>query len=397
MLAILVLLSAMPDTMAAPVVKEILVDRYGAYAQDAQVFNAINLLGALVAMPLLAWSRQRISPERLVAIASLADALLLWSMACPLGLSWTLALRALEGVTDVMVFAGLFDLVRRASALHVARGLGIASTPLLLGLGSGAVAGGAIVRSGDASASAAWVFGVSGLLSVAVALAVLRAAGTAPAGPRMARPEPSAIHDRRPLWPGLAMAFADRATGGLITGTLPVALAQVLGHTATTRGMVVGLPLLLMALGAGPAGWLCDRFGPLRVRMVSGIAYACAFAALPIVSSDSLALGATMTVVGLAGSALFASSLALVVGPDDSTLQLGAFRGAGDLGFLCGTALCVVLLHAYGGESPSFDDYRALVLGFAAFHAVTTLIGGSALALDFARRRGANRQVERKH
>ena len=69
MLAILVLLSAMPDTMAAPVVKEILVDRYGASAQDAQVFNAINLLGALVAMPLLAWSRQRISPERLVAIA----------------------------------------------------------------------------------------------------------------------------------------------------------------------------------------------------------------------------------------------------------------------------------------------------------------------------------------
>ncbi|MSR28542.1 MAG: MFS transporter [Phycisphaerales bacterium] len=387
MLAVLVLLSAMPDTMAAPVVKELLVDRYGATSTQAQAFNAINLLGAIAAIPLLVILKRRWTASALVVWGSIVDALLLAMMALPLGLGGTLAVRGLEGVTDVIVFAGLFDMVRTQSRGHVATGLGIASTPLLLGLGVGAVFGGWVVRTTDAAGSSSWVFGLSAALSLAVAALASRAwvGGRAMADPELRAPEDHtdgrAAVAAGPLWPSLAMAFSDRATGGLITGTLPIALAQVLGYSSLARGMLVGLPLLLMALGAGPSGWLCDRIGSLRVRVCSGVIYAVAFALMPAVSSEPWALASAMIGIGIAGSALFASSLALVVRAGESTVRLGAFRGAGDLGFLCGTGLSLLLLGALSGDSPTIVDYQLLMALFAAFHAATTIVAGGALVL----------------
>ncbi|MFM8816464.1 MAG: hypothetical protein ACKOHI_01045, partial [Phycisphaerales bacterium] len=136
LLGLLLVLSAMPDTMAAPVLKELLVDRYGASLREAQTFMAVNLLGAAAAIPLLVRARRRWSPVTLLVVASLADGVLLGALAAPVGLHASLAIRVAEGVTDVLVFASLFDLVRRAAGTHAAWGLGIASTPLLLGLGA---------------------------------------------------------------------------------------------------------------------------------------------------------------------------------------------------------------------------------------------------------------------
>ena len=135
LLALLLVLSAMPDTMAAPVLKEVFVDRYGATIREAQFFMAANLLGAAASIPAIVWLRRRCGPVGMLVAGSLADALLLGALAAPIGLNASLAVRAAEGVTDVVVFAGLFDLVRRVSGPHAARGLGLASTPLLLGLG----------------------------------------------------------------------------------------------------------------------------------------------------------------------------------------------------------------------------------------------------------------------
>ena len=120
LIVILIFLSAMPDTMAAPVVKELIMDRYRADSLLAQMFNGINLLGAIAALPLLWFARSSNRSISWVIWASIADALLLGSMALPLGPGWTMVARALEGVTDVIVFAALFDLVRRASRTHVA-------------------------------------------------------------------------------------------------------------------------------------------------------------------------------------------------------------------------------------------------------------------------------------
>lgn len=385
LLLLLILLSAIPDTMAAPVVKELLVDRYGASAPSAQIFNGINLLGALAAVPLL-WSLRRTWGSRAVLItASLVDGALLGVMALPLGIAWTLALRCLEGVTDVLVFAALFDIVRGRSRGRVGIGLGIASSPLLIGLGVGAVLGGFVVRQAQGTGSAMWLFGVSAALSALVGILSWRwqSMDSFPREPIRAA-EASAGNGvaAERVWPPLAMAFADRATGGLLTGTLPIALAQILGYSPLARGMLVGLPLLLMALGTAPFGWLCDLLGAKRIRISCGVCYAASFALLPAASASPAALGLVMTVVGLSASGLFASSVSLTVQSGASAVALGAFRAAGDLGFLSGTILSVLLLASLGGDDPTFADYATILLVFAGFHMLTTAIVSLALPRD---------------
>ena len=396
LLALLLVLSAMPDTMAAPVLKEVFVDRYGASIREAQFFMAANLLGAAAAIPAIVWLRRRFGPVGMLVAGSLADALLLGVLAAPIGLKASLAVRAAEGVTDVVVFASLFDLVRRVSGPHAARGLGFASTPLLLGLGAGAVAGGLAAQrvgpaadGGSGADVAVAVFGVSAMASVAVAMGALafrRWLGAAAAieperGPAAASGESHAasvprgpLDDRpRPLAWSCAMAFFDRATGGLITTTLPSVLAQFLGYGARERGWLVGLPLLLMALCTGPAGALCDRVGSLRVRLLAGVAYAAAFAALPWAASSQWALGAAMTAVGVAAGLLFASSIALAAETGRGTVALGAFRAAGDLGFFAGTALSIAVVAALGGDGePGYPDYAWTIVLFACAHAAST-------------------------
>ena len=56
---LLILLSALPDAMLVPVLRDLLVERYGASAEAAQAFLAVNLLGAGLAVPLVRWLRRR--------------------------------------------------------------------------------------------------------------------------------------------------------------------------------------------------------------------------------------------------------------------------------------------------------------------------------------------------
>jgi MFS family permease len=388
MLALLLVLSAMPDTMAAPVLKEIFVDRYGAGLREAQSFMAVNLLGAVAAVPILMRARRRVGPVGLLVAGSMADAMLLGVLAAPIGLWPSLAVRLAEGATDVVVFASLFDLVRRNAGPHAARGLGLASTPLLLGLGAGAVAGGLAAQrvgapSAEAGAAAAGadvalaVFGVSALASVLVALGALvfrRWIGG------IARCEPE-------CGPGVASGaahavavprgtFDDRPrplAWSCIMTTLPGVLATFLGYSAGQRGWLIGLPLLLMALCTGPAGALCDRFGSLRVRLIAGSGYALAFAALPLAAASQAALGAVMVAVGILAGVLFSSSISIAAESGRGTVALGAFRASGDLGFFAGTSLSIALVAALGGDTEAtYAEYAWTLVAFAALHAIAT-------------------------
>jgi MFS family permease len=181
------------------------------------------------------------------------------------------------------------------------------------------------------------------------------------------------LDDRpRPLAWSCAMAFFDRATGGLITSTLPMVLASFLGYSKGQRGWLIGLPLLLMAACTGPFGALCDRVGSLRVRVAAGVAYAAAFAAVPFAASGQATLALAMLGVGVSAGALFASSIALAAEAGGGPVGLGSFRASGDVGFFVGTSLSIAMVSALGGDEPAYGDYAATIVAFAVAHGACT-------------------------
>ena len=113
---LLILLSALPDAMVVPVLRDLMVERYGATAEQAQAFLAVNLLGAGLAVPLVRRLRRRFPAWSIAAVGAMADGWLLALMWLPVGFPATLALRGAEGVADVMTFAALFQMLGPAAS-----------------------------------------------------------------------------------------------------------------------------------------------------------------------------------------------------------------------------------------------------------------------------------------
>ena len=307
---VLLVLTALPDAMVVPILEEILVERYGAGPGPAHAFWRSTswvvsvLFRSCVGRP-VGRSRRggRFGLRRL----------LLAAMWLPIGFSATIFLRAIEGVPDVIVFAVIFDLVGRAGG-RGSSGLryGFAAALLSVALGGGAILGGTIARldaTGDESAPTIFLVGSSACLLAAM-LAVLwrgplrRLEGlpvaTAKASVSMPRRRPTA-----PLWPLLLIAGSDRAAGGLLTGTLGLFLAESVGLGPAIRGGLVGSVLLLMGLGAIPAGFVADRLSAIRVRVAGAVVFGAGIMVLPLVAEVLPLLGTVLIVMGVGGPFCF--------------------------------------------------------------------------------------------
>jgi MFS family permease len=377
LVCLLIFLSALPDAMVVPVLKDLCVDRYGVTRTEAQAFLLVNLLGAAAAIGVVARLQRTVEPVRLLIVASLLDALLIACLWLPLGWPGTMAIRALEGVPDAITFGVLMQLLGRTVTGSVAGRLGLGSMVLLGGVGCGMAIGGLAAKlMGPGSERVVFVLGAgsSGLVAVLAA-----------ARPRLlqgngeARPVPTAKAlggiagpDRAnavPAWVVLAMALVDRATGGVLTGTLSLFLAGFFAYDASERGWMVGLPLLAMAVGAWPAGLLAQRVGTLRVRLWAGGIYAMALAAVPFVGDAQPALVGVLAVLGLAGSALLPTSLALEHAVDRGALGFTAFATSGGVGYASGAVIPVMVLGVAGDAASS---YQGIIVGFALLHAAVT-------------------------
>lgn len=382
-IGVLLVLTALPDAMVVPILEELMVVRYDVDPGLSHAFISINLLGGLCALPLLRIAMRRGRPILAVAIAAVADAALLAAMWLPIGFGPTLLLRAVEGAADVMVFAVVFDLVGQAGRRGGA-GLrfGFGAALLSMALGGGAILGGQLAR-GDTgtgeTARAVYLVGASacllaGLVAFACRNRLRRLEGIA-AEPTEDRIEPTPIQTARaPLWPLMLMAGADRAAGGLLTGTLGLFLAEAVGLEPSLRGGLIGSVLLLMGLGAIPAGWVSDRFGDLLVRAVGGIIFAIGLFLLPTAASNLSSLSATMLLLGVGGATLLPTSLALLDRLHGGLVGMGGFRAAGDIGFLVGVLVAGLLIHMLGDGDGSRFGYASVIAGFAIMHLSCTAI-----------------------
>ena len=327
-----------------------------------------------------------------VAVAATIDAALLASMWLPIGFAATIALRALEGVADVVVFAVIFDLVGRAGGRGSA-GLryGFASALLSIALGGGAIMGGSIAKLDAAAVDArptVFLVGASACLLAAVLAVVWRQPLRRLEGlPRLERPRSTASMPNRsrpaPLWPLLLIAGSDRAAGGLLTGTLGLFLAEAVGLGPAIRGGLVGSVLLLMGIGAIPAGLLADRFDALRVRLLGAVVFGIGIVVLPLVADMLPVLGVVMLVMGIGGAVLLPTSLALLDRLHGGLIGMGGFRAAGDLGFLFGVSAAgflVDLLVSGASTEEANTAYASIFAGFGAIHLAVTAIAVPILA-----------------
>ena len=392
MVSVLLVLTALPDAMVVPILEEILVERYDVGPGIAHAFLAVNLIGGLCAIPILGWTATRGRPIMAVGVAAAVDAALLTAMWLPIGFGPTIVLRAMEGVADVIVFAVIFDLVGRAGGRR-ATGLryGLAAALLSVALGGGAILGGQVAsweKTTSGIEASVFLIGGGACLLAAILAVLWREPLRRLKGIRMVEEKPSAmtrpVH-RAPLWPLLLIAASDRAAGGLLTGTLGIFLASAIGLEPAIRGGLVGSVLLLMGLGALPAGFVGDLFGALRVRLIGSIVFGLGLVILPQVAEVLPLLVGVMCVMGIGGAVLLPTSLSLLDRLHGGLVGMGGFRAAGDIGFLVGVTVAGILVATLvrpDTAETATSAYGLIFAGFGAIHLAVTAIAVPTLAMS---------------
>jgi predicted MFS family arabinose efflux permease len=396
----LLFLGALPDGAAAPLLDDLFVQRYGASVAAAHLFMAVNLIGAVAAIPLLARLRRRLPPSIILAGAAASNGVLLAIMALPIGFGPTLAVRAVEGAADLIMLAVIFDLIGKAGIASNRGGrFGAASTMLILGVAMGVLSGGIIGRF---EPILAFIFGAAMCLIVAAA-AMMRSASFDSlrdlhpsragrgAGVEVASPIGDAAHPRPnlsrtgrgaapPLWPPMVMVAADRAVAGVVATTLVFYFAHVLELGPMGRGALLATAMLILALGAWPAGRLGDRVGHLRLRIGASIVYAGSIMLIPFAGESIAIIAATMVTFGAAGAALMPTSAALAAQSGHGSVAMAAYHASGNIGHhLIGIGGAAVVLAILGNDSPTAAVYHTVLITFAGGHLACSVIAAAAL------------------
>ena len=395
---LLLFLACLPDAMLPPMLRQIVVERFGATEAQAHAFMSVNLVGALLAMPILYGLRRVLSPAILLAVAAAFNAGLLALLSRTGDFTAALVLRGLEGAADMTALAVLLHVAARAgSRSGRGRRLGASSTVLMMGLAAGAVIGGLMGRGGDGGGAQA--VGSAGgpdpatavLLAGAAACAVLAMLAIAGAGliNRTARDGAGSVPPidapaaaapvagpaaRRTLWIPALMMGSDRMLAGLLTTTIPLLLATRLEWSPERIGGMVAVPLLIMAFGAYPAGLLADRLGNLRTRTLAALVYALSIAFVPVAGGISTpAMLVTLLVLGFAAAALMPTALSMAAGSGRGAAAMGTVQAAGNIGYFAGIAGAGWLLAELGGGGvPGAATYAMVIEIFALLHVVIT-------------------------
>lgn len=351
LLGLVTFLLMLPETLPVPVLRALVVDRFGVSSSAASWFMAANLVGALLATPLIgAWVARSGQRRRLCIVALLADALLMQALAHPHDYASFLLLRFAEGAAHITALTLLMSLVADAAGAQRGRALGCLGAGLTLGVAMGAAIGG---RLGEHDPLRT-LHVASGVLALAAAFA----AAFLPADTAVTtRPGLAALFAAVRREPGmrapLCLAFVDRFTVGFFTTGFPLLLAGV--HHAPKRdiGMLLAAFLLPFAILSWPFGRAAETWSRAWLVGVGSLVYGVGVmfvGVLPVA-----ALWWLMPVLGIASAVMFVPTLLWLLERAPAvgrTTLMASFHGAGSLGFLCGTLGCGELIRL-GGEHGS--------------------------------------------
>ncbi|MFY9345690.1 MAG: MFS transporter [Planctomycetota bacterium] len=341
----------LPETLPVPVLRGLVVERFGIGPALASLFLSANMIGALLAAPLVGLFVDRTGARRRIAIAALfADALLMQALAHPASYGSFLLLRVLEGAAHITALTLVMGLVADTAGERRGRALGCLGAGLTLGVATGAAIGGQIGRDDPLRTLhvASAVLAVAGLLAARVLPADVAGVARPRAGEvwRALRAEPGT---RTPL----LVAFIERFTVGFFTAGFPLMLPAGTPAEKARIGMLLAAFLFPFALLSWPCGRAAERWS--RVAMVAGGSAVYGVGTMLVGVVPHGALWALMPLLGLGSAVMFVPSLLWLLerAPGVSrTTAMAAFHAVGSLGFLLGPLCCGQLI-ALGGDGPN--------------------------------------------
>jgi MFS family permease len=325
-----------PVTMPVPVLRELVHDRFAVSELLTSLFMSINMVGALVAAPIVGALADRIGRRRaILAGALLADALCFFALAADVSFALFLGLRFVEGCAHIAALSMLL-----AAASHAlgperrGRAMGLVGGSMMLGVAAGAPLGGVLGRSG---ALVPLEVGGSVLLAGAVFAAfAVRDRGAGSARPGFAEIR-AVLRGHPALLIPLAFSFADRFTVGFFTTTFSLYVRRIHELPAARIGLAIAAFMIPFALLSYPVGRLAERGHVVALLCGGSLLYAAATACVGFVGPPGLYT--LMFGIGITAAVMFVPSLLLAteLAPESiRTTALGAFNAAGSLGFVLG-------------------------------------------------------------
>lgn len=374
---VLLFLAVLPDAMLPIALKTIAMDRYGVSAGQAHWFMAVNLLGAILVLPVLSLVWRKVPAWQLISVAGLLNAVFMAIMAFPIGWQATLVVRALEGSADLVSLSAILGLMGGGTFASSGRRFGLAGMVMMLGLAMGALGGGVF-----SARSAPAVLLVSTLICLGLAaVSWLVRAELEDVRDRTMRVAKATLRSRwrLALWPSMFFSFGDRAMSAVISVTGVLYLMTVIGISSVRAGSLLLVSLLLMAIGSWPAGVLADRVGQLRVRIICVAGYGGAVAAMSLLdATEGRGLVILMIVLGLAGAGLIPTTYSLGTRSGGGVSDMGAIQASGTAGYFAGVMIAAMQFPEEGMEVGRVA-FQRIFLGFAAGYMVLNMLGVAGL------------------
>jgi len=343
------LLMLVPVTLPVPVLRELVHERFGVSELATSLFMSINMVGAVLAAPLVGALADRLGRRKRIALVALGiDAVCFFAMTLPVPFAAFMALRLVEGAAHI---AGLSMLLSLASTSVPAdrrgRALGLVGAGLLLGVAVGAPLGGAIGAGHPERALAA---GGGVVLAAAVLALVLLRETVADAEPRATRAGLLlALREERLLWVPLLFAFADRFTVGFYTTTFSLYLSRVHAVGPQQIGLLISAFMIPFALLSYPFGWLSERTSRAVLLGTGSVVYGVGTASLVLWPPPVLPW--VMAAIGIAAAVMFVPTMLLATEYASDALRstaLAGFNAAGSLGFIVGPLVGGAISEAIG-------------------------------------------------
>lgn len=349
-LGTIAVLTMLPVTVVVPVLKELVGQRFAAAAFWTHSFMAINMIGAVLAAPLVARIADRAGRRLLVVTALILDAGLFAAMILAPGLAALLTLRLFEGAAHILALSALM-----ATAADIAppgrsgRIMGVLGSCMMLGTAAGTRLGGLIWQHWPAAS-----FETAALLALLAAacawLCLPRMTGRL--GVRETVSRFGALRARPVLAVPYAFTFADRFCVGVVISSFVLFLADVHGLDPNVRSRLLAMFLGPFALLVYPAGRLVDRLGAVLPLVGGSLGFGVLFGAYGFIPTAWLP--GAMLASSVLSALMFAPTLSLCASlapPGRRGDAFAGFNAAGSLGFIAGPLVAGL---AYAVCSPTF-------------------------------------------